>query len=169
MLISNGDYMDCEICGRSFSGKGVKIFLEGAELTVCLNCSKLGYKKEGKPQEPVYPVAKTIKPPRKRSEIPTYELIDDYAQKIKQAREKMGLDRKQLGLKIAEKETFLARIESGAAKPDEALARRLEKFLEIKLLEREEKEEIKLQHRADLGITIGDIIDEIKTKKKDKK
>jgi len=43
------------------------------------------------------------------------------------------LTHEQLGLKMNEKATLLRKFETGTLKPDEILAKKLEKFLEIKL------------------------------------
>ena len=62
------------------------------------------------------------------------ELVEDYADIIRQAREKRGLSTEELGLKINEKESFLKKIEAGKTAPTELLISKLEHFLKIKLL-----------------------------------
>lgn len=60
-------------------------------------------------------------------------LEEDYAEIIRQARTDRGLTHEQLGSNIKEKSTLLRRLETGSLKPDETLARKLERFLGIKL------------------------------------
>ncbi len=52
---------------------------------------------------------------------------------IREARTKKGLSHDQMGQKINEKVTLLRKIETGAIKPDEPLAKKLERFLGITL------------------------------------
>jgi putative transcription factor len=52
---------------------------------------------------------------------------------IREARTKKGLSHDQLGQKINEKVTLLRKIETGTIKPDEPLAKKLERFLGITL------------------------------------
>jgi len=52
---------------------------------------------------------------------------------IREARAKKGLSHEQLGQKINEKVTLLRKLETGTIKPDEPLAKKLERFLGITL------------------------------------
>jgi putative transcription factor len=60
-------------------------------------------------------------------------LAPDFAGRIREARMKMGLTHEQLGMKMNEKAQQLKKFETGALKPDELLAKKLERFLGIKL------------------------------------
>ncbi|HEX2014743.1 MAG TPA: helix-turn-helix domain-containing protein, partial [Nitrososphaera sp.] len=60
-------------------------------------------------------------------------LAPDFASLVREARMKMGLTHEQLGMKMNEKAQPLKKIESGALKPDELLAKKLERHLGIKL------------------------------------
>ena len=60
-------------------------------------------------------------------------LSPDFPRLIREARTKMGLTHEQLGMKMNEKAQPLKKIESGALKPDELLAKKLERHLGIKL------------------------------------
>ena len=66
-----------------------------------------------------------------------FSLTEGFGEKIRLARQKRGLLIKELAQQIFEKESFLHKIEQGKHAPDERLARKLEKFLGIKLIERE--------------------------------
>jgi putative transcription factor len=60
-------------------------------------------------------------------------LDEDYAEIIRHARTEKRLTHEQLASNIMEKSTLLRRLETGSLKPDENLARKLERFLGIKL------------------------------------
>ena len=76
---------------------------------------------------------KVINPLRKISMTDDVILNPEFAKIIREARMKKGLTHEQLGLKMNEKATLLRKFETGTLKPDEILAKKLEKFLEIKL------------------------------------
>ena len=46
---------------------------------------------------------------------------------------KKGITHEQLALKMSEKASLLKKIETGALKPDELLAKKLERYLQIRL------------------------------------
>lgn len=46
---------------------------------------------------------------------------------------KKGFTHEQLGIKMREKASLLKKVETGALKPDELLAKKLERYLQIKL------------------------------------
>ena len=144
--------MNCDICGKEVSL--VKAIVEGIELSVCRECSNFGNVIEQKKPEKTKP---------KRPTYPTEEVIDvmvsDYTDKIKKAREKMNLKQKEFAQKIAEKESVIQNIESGHIKPSIALARKIEKFCHIKLVEehKEEHKNVKLNLK-DTSLTIGDLL-----------
>lgn len=60
-------------------------------------------------------------------------LTPDFAGVIREARMKMGMTHEQLAMKMNEKVQILRKFETGAIKPDELLAKKLERFLGIKL------------------------------------
>jgi putative transcription factor len=60
-------------------------------------------------------------------------LAPDFAWVIREARMKMGLTHEQLGMKMNEKAQLLKKFEAGALKPDEQIAKKLERYLGIKL------------------------------------
>ncbi|MEM3876096.1 MAG: helix-turn-helix domain-containing protein, partial [Candidatus Micrarchaeaceae archaeon] len=63
------------------------------------------------------------------------QIIDDYGETIRRARESMGLSLKVLAELLNEKESFLARIEKQKTTPNSKLIEKLEKTLNIKLIE----------------------------------
>jgi putative transcription factor len=121
----------CELCGRPAAEKKM-VVVDGTVFNVCAACSK-----HGKPYVPTQ-VAKKKKPvaAKQQKKIGLADetvLAPDFAKRIREARMKMGLTQEQLGMKMSEKVQPLKKIESGALKPDELLAKKLERHLGIKL------------------------------------
>jgi putative transcription factor len=156
----------CEVCGRQIFGNPIMAIIEGAKLTVCGECAKLGSGYwEPKPQrrakksvgrQPTIPV-------QKRKRIPlvneTLELLDDFGQRVRQARRGLELSHEDLGRKIREKVSVLRKIESGKMVPDLVLAEKLEHALKIKLRvpPQEPETQFVLLSRPH-GTTLGDLI-----------
>ncbi|MHB1492516.1 MAG: multiprotein bridging factor aMBF1 [Thermoplasmataceae archaeon] len=147
--------MECEMCGKK-AQRLTKIRIDGAILSVCDDCSRFGTpltslrahdtKKvdfQGQvtlqvKERPVI-IGKARSPQKIRRDgrkaDEELEIVPDYFQIIKDAREKMSLTQEELALKMMEKKHVLANIERGDLKPDMRTARKLEKLLKITLLE----------------------------------
>ncbi len=134
--------MQCEVCGHQIRGKPYKATIEGAKMIVCQKCAKLGSiswemqtprrgKKLVKPKSPL-----TLTPKKKQSPklVEEVELVNDFSSRVRQGREKMGINHEDLGRKIGEKVSVLRKIESGKMTPDHKLAAKLEHALRVKLL-----------------------------------
>jgi putative transcription factor len=122
----------CELCGRQATEKRM-VVVDGTVFNVCNACSK-----HGKPYVPAQVPAKRKMPPaiRKNKKIGLADatiLTPDFATLIREARMKMHLTHEQLGMKMNEKAQTLRKFETGALKPDEIFARKLERSLGIKL------------------------------------
>ncbi len=133
--------MRCEVCGSRIRGTPYRAMIEGAKLTVCSECAKLGsIFWEAKSEPRLKKVAKRLpqpmfaakKKPVKLQE--TLELVEDFSSRVRQAREKLRLSQEDLGRKLNEKVSVLRKIESGKISPDHRLAEKLEHALKIKLL-----------------------------------
>ena len=73
-------------------------------------------------------------PPLKKINMMDEMILDhEFPSLIRNARSKKGLTHDQLGQKINEKVTLIRKIETGSIRPDEILAKKLERFLGIKL------------------------------------
>jgi putative transcription factor len=161
--------MRCEVCGRKIHSSPITAVIEGARLTVCVECSKHGKivtqdeytlkpKPLGKPSAHI-PIMAQKKKTEIKVEI-TQEIIEDYTIKIRQAREKLGLTHEQLGKKINEKISVIAKLETGKMSPNNILATKLEHALKIKLLTpiTEEKTPMQMPKTASRELTLGDLI-----------
>lgn len=152
--------MQCEMCG-SDAEELFKVDVEGVKLNICKKCSRFGKVIEVV-RAPVFVSAKVAE--RKRVEtiakpIETetiFVLVPDYPEKVKSAREHLGMKQVDLGKKINERDTLIHKVETGAIEPNIPLARKLEKFLNIKLVE-EHQEDGNLVPKSKKGeITLGD-------------
>lgn len=174
--------MRCEVCGRKIRGKPHRVIIEGAKLTVCSGCAKLGTVpwEEAKPKALIAKYKKTAKPPtlitpsRKPQQISvdaTLELVEKFNAKIRQAREKLGFSHEELGKKIAEKASVLKKIETGKMVPDNKLTAKLEHALKIRLLATAKEEKItqmEILKPPSTELTLGDLIQLNKKKKEEK-
>lgn len=169
--------MRCEVCGRKIHDNPNKVVIEGAKLTVCRECAKHGtstWSEAPKPkvelQKPnlspsvlastsrPIPIKKRVSQPKVDT---TQEIVEDYGEVIRQAREKAGLSHEELGKKINEKESLLRKIETGKVAPNDLLVSKLEHTLKIKLLvpiSEEKAAAPKTAKTASAELTLGDII-----------
>lgn len=145
----------CELCGK-LTDNLMEAIVEGAIVSVCKFCSNFGH---------VIPVQKELKqelPKRNiiiKKEPEEFEIITkNYAQKVKQTRENLNLKQEELAQKIAEKVSVIHKIESGRLRPSLALARKLEHFLNIKLIEKYKEEKSEIINFKDSSLTIGDLL-----------
>ncbi len=176
--------MRCEVCGRKIHDEPVRAVIEGAKLTVCLECSKHGQVIIR--EQPNLPAASqkipfsrpsptssssstkstmhlpTIqkKPPIAQVQLTT-ELIEGYANKIRVAREKLVLSHEDLGKKINEKASLLKHIETGKVAPNNQLATKLEHALRITLMVpiADEKANAHVGRVGNEEMTLGDLIE----------
>ena len=138
----------CEMCGRS--GPLVTAIIEGTQLSVCKSCARMG-KIVQRPVQKHKPV--------KEDRRETIEmLVNDYSERIRKAREQSGLTQKEFANKLNEKESIIQKIESGTFRPTIEKARRFEKALKIKLVEKTEDTPIEVNKKSTGALTIGDII-----------
>jgi len=142
-------------------------------MTVCTACSKHGkltWEEEPKPKtvvKPKGPRQPTKLVTRSAPETPppesTFELIEGFDLKIRQAREKMGISHEDLGKKLNEKVSRLKKIEKGKMTPDNLLASKLEHALKIRLIvptveEKTNAPTIAASKSVKRGLTLGDLI-----------
>ncbi len=153
--------MQCEICGSDIKGNPIRVTVEGTDLDVCGKCARYG-----KPSDKWSPVSRKIMPTERA--IVTHkprrdvfdklqdELIADYARIIKKARESQGLTLEELASKMMEKATLIRKIEREELIPEDAVRKKLETALNIKLTERVSSQD---QRGGGFirGTTLGDV------------
>ena len=134
--------MECEICGKPVpENNPIRAKIEGSVMVVCKECSKLGTIQKAPPkpkfrQQPKgTPQRNTRNRNYSRNDEPTEELVENFELEIRKARESKNWSREDLGKKINERVSVITRIETGKMTPDTKLTKKLEKTLNIKLLE----------------------------------
>ena len=125
----------CEICGIQIFEKADRVYVEGNLLTVCKSCSKRGKPSTNQQniQKTGFPRPKKIAKTEKITFDDTRILVSNLSEVIRKSRMTRGLTHEQLGLSLNERASLLRKIESGSIKPDEELAKKLERFFRIPL------------------------------------
>ncbi|MDR0900886.1 MAG: multiprotein bridging factor aMBF1 [Methanobrevibacter sp.] len=166
--------MRCEICGKQIEGKPLRTKIDSSVMEVCEDCSKFG-RIQKEPPKPKFSSSNLGNKPNRsnnsnkpssRKQRPMYsldepseEIIEDYSSVIRQARESKGLSRENLGEKIYEKVSVINRIESGKMAPDLKLAKKIEKALNIELIEKINDLDIEsFKRNSSKEPTLGDIV-----------
>ncbi len=158
--------MICELCGADVPHTK-NVAIESTVLAVCSSCARFG-------DEVAAPVVRRGSMPpviaqrleaRKRrltprdvyTETGEEELAEDFPQRIRRAREERGWKQADLGAKINEKVSVISQLESGAISPGDALVRKVEHALGIKLKEKVASIAMKKQAPSG-GLTLGDLV-----------
>ncbi|MHA1410698.1 MAG: multiprotein bridging factor aMBF1 [Candidatus Odinarchaeia archaeon] len=164
--------MQCEICGNKIDKK-TYVNVDGAILTVCSSCARFGtvvdkpkYVKSTPKRQASSPRTTATHTYKKHDEIFEYQLKPDFNKIIRNARLKKGLKQEELAARLNEKPSVISKIETGKFKPDSKLTKKLEKFLEINLMERLSDEGAVKAQPNTTELTLGDVIT-IKKRKKD--
>lgn len=171
--------MQCEMCGETIRGAPKLVRVEGAELQVCSKCEKFGTEvqqprrtglatarpaapRPGKPGAPA--AAPSAYRKRDMFDFMEGEIVDDFAARIRHAREGKGLSQKDLAMQLKEKEHLIKKIENNELVPEEDVRKKLEKALSIRLIDAPESEAEK-KVASKLAPTLGDVTIIRKTKK----
>lgn len=156
--------MQCELCGAKIRGKPKIVHIEGAELRVCSQCAKYGteilrprsqveIRKKGP--------AVAVSAPRRRSrdvfDLMVGEIVDDYCERIRKARMEKGWSQKELAHTIKEREILIKKIEKGDLIPEDDVRKKLEKILDIRLLDSYD-EDISSKKQGPITPTLGDVM-----------
>ncbi|MCA9477731.1 MAG: TIGR00270 family protein [Nanoarchaeota archaeon] len=120
---------ECEMTGK----KNVELFqvkIEGTVMNVCKECIKYG-EQVSRPSS-----FKTRSSSfSRKDESEDQFIVKDFAARIKNGREKKNLKQADMAKQLNEKESLIHNIESGHLKPNFPLAKKLERFLGITLIE----------------------------------
>lgn len=173
----SSDVTYCEMCGRPVRRREAKVvYVEGTRLILCPSCfvktSKKVVSTELREHAQQAQKAQPSKPPAERQAlgktgtsggkiIEEYEVVPDFSERIRKARERLGWTQKVLAEAVKESENVIKRIESGRLVPSLELARRLENTLKIQLLEPvadSSTDLVKAGRRVDTNLTLGDMM-----------
>lgn len=169
----------CEVCGRKIYGKSIRVIIERAKLTVCSECSNHGKIIKEEKLKQKLGIRKSIKVPLRTQKIralkskvnTAQELVENFAWKIKQARERFSLSQEELANKMNEKASIIKKIEAGKIVPNNMIVAKLEHILRIKLLFPIKDEKLLpayLTEPVSRALTFGDLV-QMNKKIKDKK
>ncbi len=159
---------ECPVCGSIIWGKGQRVLLEGAKITVCHNCAQYGVKIQ-KLSTSTYIKSsfsrdRAIRPKRqalKKPRIDDLEIIPDYAKKIRNARNTLGFNQDQFAQKLNEKPSLLKRIETGKVEPTIKLAKKIEDVYKIKIIKKVTEIEADVSNnkymKKSSGTSLGDL------------
>lgn len=150
--------INCDLCGKSAENLS-RAIIEGVELEVCSDCSKFGKVIAHVKRPSAKEQAKLLRKETQQDSEEKIELIvEGYSDLIKKRREAMGLTQKDFALKINEKESTIHHIETGSFEPPLNLAKKLERFLGLKLVEQHEEKHSPMKRGREMGFTLGDFI-----------
>ena len=145
--------MNCELCGKPIKFYH-EVMIEDSILRVCDDCVKYGkeIKKKNKSnvigpanvsltnnvqiQRPVVHSPKSAPRKQRLEEQDDIDLVENYGEIIRKKREEMNLSQEDFAKKLQEKKNLIAKIEREEIKPDLQTARKIEKMLGVKLLDK---------------------------------
>ena len=160
--------LSCDICGRPEAS--AVVLIEGAKMVACSRCMRSGKVLYRLDDDEVKSEPVESAKPRKTSLDQGEEIVEDAAARIRKAREKTGLKIAVIAEKINETESYIDAIENKRLSPTFEIARKLEKELGVKLIEKVAGEEIAEPSKKPSRFTeptLGDVV-VINKKKKGK-
>jgi len=152
--------MRCEICGKKLVQEPIKTKIDGSIMITCKECSKFGKVQREPPKPQRSRVPRVSKGTRRiqRPREPSEEVVENVKDIVRQAREKKGWSREELAAKIYEKASVVSRIESGKMIPDLKLAKKIEKTMNLILIEKtNDVTADEIGQSSSKGTTIGDV------------
>lgn len=145
----------CELCGTETSST-TKIKLEGTKLKVCDDCSDMGKEITTSSRKK----KKKSSSSRSRNRNNQKVLDPDFGDILKSAREKKDMTQEELAKKLNEKKSRISKMERSELKPDEKLAKKLEKELAVDLYVNPEVSDHDRRDKPDnRSATLGDVAD----------
>jgi putative transcription factor len=145
-----------------------KITIDSSVLSVCSNCVKFGSgsspSKSGETGSVPDTISQRLERREKRQktkdvyEQVSEELALDYSSRIRNARSSLGMSQEDLGKKINEKKSVVAKLEHGDMVPDEKLIKKIERALNISLKEKLTTVTTPKKTEPSHGMTLGDFI-----------
>ena len=154
--------MQCELCGRECECRPATV--DGVKMLLCPGCMRHGTSiaPSAKPSVKVEkPILERIKRPKVKDVYKDMDkdLVSGWNDIIKKARKKKGLSREDLGFKIGERTVTISKIENGDLRPSDKMVKKLEKELDITLVENVSSAPSTLTGtRSGSSLTLGDFI-----------
>jgi putative transcription factor len=167
----------CEVCGREVPSVQ-EVTLEGAKLLTCSRCAKLGQPahKSQPAQAPPRPAPPSYMNPERIRTLPLHREpikprraereivpVENFAALVRKAREQRGLSHKEVARQLNERESVIAKLETGKMTPTTNLARKMERLFKLTLLEEAESLDT-YPGKSSSPTTFGDVV-EVRKKK----
>lgn len=162
--------MQCELCGAPIVGPSKTIQIEGAKLCVCVRCAKHGTevqqprRKDVAQAKPGLAAPQVRRRPRDVFDLMEGEIVDDYADRIRVAREEKEWSALDLAKAIKEREILIKKIEKRDLIPEDEVRRKLEKALNIRLIDAPE-DSTATGGPGRVNMTVGDVMSFKKSRK----
>ena len=145
------------MCGKRAESLA-KAVIEGVQLDVCNDCAKFGKVVQQPKRLDAKSQVMRMKSQARQKDEKIEMLVKNYAEIIRKKRESMGLTQKDFAGKISEKEATVHKIETGALAPPLSLAKKLERFLGVRLVEEYQETAASSGKKSFEGFTLGDFI-----------
>jgi putative transcription factor len=161
--------VQCEVCGSEIRGPPHYRIIEGGRMTVCARCAGYG-SSDWDPRERRAPARRPRQRTRPRSEVEAaegLEVVEDYGEKIRKARQQRRLTVEEFAKKIQEKESVIKKLEKEELTPDRNLILKLRNALGVELLVVGETASAPAMGKPSTGRTLGDMMKLSQSTKKD--
>ena len=172
--------VQCEMCGTE-TGQPKTVKIEGAELDVCAECADFGTEvrqQSSSSTSTKYSTSSSASDSgssgdstsgssggggstrRKRDMVDQMdEVAQDYDTRIREARESRGLSQEELARELNEKASLIRKLERGDVLPSDGVQRKLEKELDISLVEGAASDDTEWSSGSSGGgTTLGDVV-----------
>lgn len=166
----------CEMCGAEKPSL-TTTKVEGAELDLCDDCKGFGTEvrtqsessgsskystssKSGKSESSSQSSSSSGGSKRRRRDMfdQMEEIATDYDQRIRQAREGTGMSQEDLAKKLNEKASLIRKLERGNMLPSDDVREKLERELDITLVEGVDDDEGEWSSGSSGKMTLGDVV-----------
>jgi putative transcription factor len=172
--------VQCEMCGAD-TPSPTTVKIEGAELDVCSECTDFGTEvRQGTSSSTTTKYSTSSSSGSSSGSSPSTasgsggssgsrrrrdmfdemeELATDYDRRIREARESRGLSQEELAKGLNEKASLIRKLERGDMLPSDEVQKKLERELDISLLEGGSGEETEWEGGSSTGsYTLGDVV-----------
>ncbi|CQR50207.1 multiprotein bridging factor aMBF1 [Haloferax massiliensis] len=166
----------CEMCGSDQASlKTVKV--EGAELQLCDDCAEFGTEvrtestssastkystssSSGSDSSRSSGSSSSSSSKRRRRDMfdDMDEIATDYDDRIRQARESRGLSQEELAQSLNEKASLIRKLERGDIMPPDSVRKKIERKLDISLVEGESDDDSEWSGGGSTTTTLGDVV-----------
>jgi putative transcription factor len=164
----------CEMCGKEVPSL-TTVRIEGAEIDVCDDCVEFGtevrtestsststkYSTSESGESSSASAGRSSSSSESRRDMfdEMDEVVQDYDQRIRDAREATGLTQEELANQLNEKASLIQKLEHGDVLPSDDIQTKLERKLDISLAESTQADDSEWESGSSSGsYTLGDVV-----------